>query len=216
MPTLRIAILEDEQGVVDGYRYRLEHLPDLEIVFHARTGSEFEARLEATPADVAVIDLGVPAAPGDPHPYPLTQALPRLRARRPGLGVLIASVSADATLIRVLLEFGANGYLVKSDYAAYDHLGEIMRLVARRDLYLSATAQASLNHGRVDPNPLTPRQRELLRQCVLHPNDTLAQVARRLGVSASTARNLMSDLYQRLGVATRQAAVEEARRRGLI
>jgi DNA-binding NarL/FixJ family response regulator len=216
MPTLRLAILEHEQGIVDGYYYRLERLPDLEIVFHARTGSEFEARLEETPADVAVIDPGVPAAPGDPNPYPLTQALPRLRARRPGLAVLIVSASADATLIRVLIEFGINGYLVKSDFAAYDHLGEIMHLVAGHDLYLSATAQASLNPARPDPNPLTPRQRELLRHCVLYPNESQQQLAGRMGISASTARNLMSDIYQRLGVATRQAAVEAARQRGLI
>jgi len=217
MTLLRIAILEDEQGVIDGYRYRLAHLPDFEIIFAARTGSELEAALDGQAVDVLLLDLGVPAAPDNPRPYPISAALPRLRARHPGLAVVVVSHTADPIVIQLLIESGINGYLVKSDAAAYEHLADILRMAAQRDLYLSTTAQiARRTAGDAGPGPLTRRQLELLAMCAAYANETFDEIARRQGVSASTVRNQMSEIYQRLGVRTRQAAVEEARRRGLI
>jgi len=217
MTLLRIAILEDEQGVIDGYHYRLAHLPDFEIVLAARTGSELEAALEGETVDVLLLDLGVPAAPDNPHPYPISAALPRLRARHPALAVVVVSHTADPIVIQLLIESGINGYLVKSDAAAYEHLADILHMAARHDLYLSTTAQTVLRTAVTGgPSALTRRQRELLALCAAYPNETLDEIARRQGVTPSTVRNRMSDIYARLEVRTRQAAVEEARRRGLI
>jgi len=217
MPNLRVAFLETDQGAIDGYRYRLERLPEFKIVFVARSGSEFEAQLDRHPTDLAVIDLSAPAAPANPNPYPIHYAMRRLRAAHPALAVLVTAHGADAAVLGVLIEAGLNGYLVKSDTAAYEQLPEILTMVARRDLYLSATAQASLHAANVDgANPLSPRQREILALCAAYPNDMLRDIARRLGLSASTVRNQMSAIYSRLGVRTRHAAVQTAQRRKLI
>jgi DNA-binding NarL/FixJ family response regulator len=216
MPPLRIAILEDLQGTIDGYHFRLGHRPEFDIVFAARSGSEFEAQLQTQPVDVAVIDLGVPAAPNDPQRYWLPAALPRLRRWRPGLAVLVVSIEVNPIIVQMLITAGINGYLVKQDAAAYDDLPNILQTVARRDLYLSATAQQSLRQASPAANPLSPRQQEILALLNANPNYSQEEVARALGLTASTVRNQMSEIYDRLEVRTRQAAMEEARRRGLI
>ena len=60
-----------------------------------------------------------------------------------------------------------------------------------------------------DPLPrLTPRQNELLR--LLAAGRTNAQIARRLGISEGTVRTHLENIYERLGVSSRTAAVTRA------
>jgi DNA-binding CsgD family transcriptional regulator len=55
---------------------------------------------------------------------------------------------------------------------------------------------------------LTPRQNELLR--LLAAGHTNSQIARRLGISEGTVRTHLENIYQRLGVSSRTAAVTRA------
>ncbi len=64
--------------------------------------------------------------------------------------------------------------------------------------------------------PLTPRQQQALSLAAAYPDHTSAELALRLGVAQSTARNLLSGAYLRLGVRSRAAAVAKARHLGLI
>ena len=57
---------------------------------------------------------------------------------------------------------------------------------------------------------LTPRQRDVMH--LLAGGHTNAQIARRLGVSEGTVRTHLKDIYQRLGVSNRTAAVIQALR----
>lgn len=62
---------------------------------------------------------------------------------------------------------------------------------------------------RRNPRPeLTPRQRELLG--LLAAGLTNAQIARRLGVSEGTVRTHLENIYRRLNVTSRTAAVIQA------
>ena len=55
---------------------------------------------------------------------------------------------------------------------------------------------------------LTPRQQDLLR--LLAAGHTNAQIARRLGISEGTVRSHLEDIYLRLNVSSRTAAVTRA------
>src|SRR5215469_11383606 len=62
---------------------------------------------------------------------------------------------------------------------------------------------------RRDPVPrLTPRQTDLLR--LVADGHTNAQIARRLGLSEGTVRTHLENIYERLGVSSRTAAVVRA------
>jgi DNA-binding CsgD family transcriptional regulator len=59
------------------------------------------------------------------------------------------------------------------------------------------------------PGPrLTPRQKDLLR--MLATGHTNAQIARRLGISEGTVRSHLEDIYKKLNVSSRTAAVTRA------
>jgi DNA-binding CsgD family transcriptional regulator len=70
--------------------------------------------------------------------------------------------------------------------------------------------QAYLDAGRRrHPVPrLTPRQKDLLR--LLAAGHTNTQIARRLGISEATVRTHLENIYARLGVSSRTAAVTRA------
>jgi len=55
---------------------------------------------------------------------------------------------------------------------------------------------------------LTPRQHDLLR--LLAAGHTNSQIARRLGISAGTVRTHLENIYDKLGVSSRTAAVTRA------
>ncbi len=68
--------------------------------------------------------------------------------------------------------------------------------------------------GSTQEAPLTARERRLLR--ALPGPLTLREIGQELGVSLNTIRTYRRNIYAKLGVASRQEAVAEARKRGLI
>lgn len=64
--------------------------------------------------------------------------------------------------------------------------------------------------------PLTSRRTEALSLSAAYPNLTTAELAKKLGVANSTMRNLLSEVYMRLQVSSRTAAIDKARRLGLL
>lgn len=69
-------------------------------------------------------------------------------------------------------------------------------------------AYLDAEHRRHPVHGLTPRQRELLR--LLAAGLTNVQIARRLGISEGTVRTHLENIYTRLNVSSRTAAVTRA------
>jgi DNA-binding CsgD family transcriptional regulator len=86
---------------------------------------------------------------------------------------------------------------------------------SERDRALLTLIRPHLHHAYLDAerrraqgSPLTPRQSDLLR--LVADGHTNAQVARRLGVSEATVRTHLENIYGRLQVSSRTAAVLRA------
>jgi DNA-binding NarL/FixJ family response regulator len=216
---IRVAILEDHQSTLDGYYFRLGGDPRLEVVGAARSWSEFEALLAAHPADVVLLDVGVPAAPGSPDRYPVFHAIPQLLQTYPNLDLLVISMHADRALIEAVLEAGVSGYILKDDAETLQALPAVIATVASGGMVISPQVHLSAGVGAADGTlspPLTGRQRQALSLAAAYPQATLAELAERLGVMNSTIRNLLSGAYLRLGVRNRAAAVARAQNLGLL
>ena len=104
---VRIAILDDHQTILDGYRFRLGQNPRIEIVGTAAYGEELETLLARSPVDVVILDVSVPTSPANPNPYPILYTIPRLLQNYPTLAVLVVSMLAERSLIRAVLDAGA-------------------------------------------------------------------------------------------------------------
>ena len=115
-----------------------------------------------------------------------------------------------------MLTAGATGYLVKTDTEAYERLGEIITIVAEGGQYWSQTAQQLLRRAPSSDGAaqLTRRQVEVLALAAAYPDSNLGELAQQLSISPTTVRNQMSQIYLRLEVRTRHAAVLRAKHLG--
>lgn len=215
---VRVAILDDHQSIIDGYIYRLNHTPGVEVVGTAVYGEELEPMLAKHPADVLLLDLSVRTSEENSNPFPILHIIPKLLQKYPNLSVLVISMFIEPGLMRAIVEAGASGYMLKDDTAAFRELGNVVLSVAGGGIFFSKRVHGVYVQAREEGNggSLTPRQLELLSLCAAYPDLSTADLARKMSVSNSTVRNLLSSTYLRLNVHSRTAAIEKARELGLI
>jgi two-component system, NarL family, nitrate/nitrite response regulator NarL len=217
-PGIRVAILDDHQSIVDGYLYRLDREPDIEVIATAVFGEELEPLLAAHLVHVLLLDLNVPTSSVNPQPYPVLHTISRLLQKYPALAVLVISMHLERPLIKAVMAAGASGYVLKDDRTAIKELPTVVRSVATGGVYFSQQAYRYL-HREDDPNgpnTLTVRQLEALSLSAAYPDEPGAVLAKRLGLAHSTVRTLLSEAYIRLDVGNRAAAIAKAAQLGLI
>lgn len=215
---IRVAILDDHQSIVDGYRFRLANSHRVTIVSAMSYGDELEPTLESQPADVVLLDISVPTSPGNSNPYPILHVIPSLLQRYPSLVILVISMHIERGLIRAVMEAGASGYILKEDQTTLRDLENVIIAVFSGGIHLSRKANDILIRGGMGGSEslLSKRQLEALSLCLSFPDSTTAELAKKMSISNSTVRNLLSGAYIKLGVRTRNAAVTKARLLGLI
>lgn len=215
---IRVSILDDHQGIIDGYRYRLSGNPKIEIAAVMTCAEELEPALAAHPTDVLLLDINVPTASNNPNPYPILYVIPKLLDQYAGLCILVITMHNERHLAKSVMGSGASGYILKDDQAVIRTLDNAILSVANGGIVLSQqTHQLLLRHDlATDSEQLTARQLEALSLCAAYPDWATAELANKMSVTNSTIRNLLSSAYLRLGVHTRLAAVTKARDLGVI
>jgi DNA-binding NarL/FixJ family response regulator len=121
MPTT-VAIIEDNPEFLLHFSTVVRSAPDLEWVGAASDGMQGRALIAATPADVYLIDLGLPDMDG-------TELIRLACATHPDCEVIVVTMFADDTHILDSIEAGATGYFLK-DSAAGEIVDCIRTLVA--------------------------------------------------------------------------------------
>jgi two-component system nitrate/nitrite response regulator NarL len=215
-PKIRVIILDDHQSIIDGYLFRLSQTPEIEVVATITYGEELEATLKDYETDVLLLDVYVPTSQDNPNPYPILHLIPKVLQTYPDLSVLVISQHNQSTLIKAVMDAGASGYILKDDYATIQGLVNVVRSIAKGDIYLSKQAYQQLSKKIPEDSSLTARQQEALSLCIAFPDADTAELARRLGIAHSTMRNILSGAYMRLNVRNRAAAIAKVRQLGLI
>lgn len=215
---IRVAILDDHQGIIDGYLYRLSGASNIEVVATMLYGQELEPILAQNKVDVLILDVHVPTGPNNPNPYPILHLIPMIVQVYPDIAILVISMHAQRTLIHAVVDSGARGYILKDDQASIRDLPNVVHTLANEGIYLSEQAYQQLRKrytGELD-QPLSARQMEALSLCAAYPDASTNDVAQMMNIAPSTLRNLLSNGYLKLNVRTKAAAVARARQLGLI
>ena len=199
--TIRV-MLADDQALVRGALSALLRLePDLDVVAEVGSGDEVLEAARTSGAQVCLLDIEMPGLDG-------IDAAAQLAAELPGVRSLIVTTFGRPGYLRRALEAGASGFVVKDTPA--DELAEAIRSVhAGRRVVDPALATESLAGG---PNPLTDREREVLRECLDGPS--VAVVAERVHLSAGTVRNYLSSAIGKTGTTNRVEAARVAQHNG--
>ena len=195
-------LLADDQALVRGALSALLRLEvDLDVVAEVGSGDQVLQAARSSNAQVCLLDIEMPGMDGIDAAAQLAAELPEVRS-------LIVTTFGRPGYLRRALEVGASGFVVKDTPA--DELAEAIRSVhAGRRVVDPALATESLAGG---PNPLTDREREVLRQCL--DGRSVGVVAERVHLSAGTVRNYLSSAIGKTGTTNRVEAAQVAERNG--
>lgn len=214
---IHVSILDDHQTILDGYRFRLTNSSKVEIVSTMLFGSEVEAALKKEVVDVLILDINVPTSRENLNPYPILHLIPNLLQKYPDLAILVISMHNDRSLVRAVMEAGASGYLLKDDQSMLVDLENVIVSIASGGISLSREISDILLQPNISEDfRLSQRQLEVLSLSLAFPDDTTADLAKKMSIANSSVRNLLSGAYIKLDVRTRVAAIAKARRLGIL
>lgn len=208
MSPLRILVADDHPIFREGVARAIDARDGLEVVAQCARGDEALERIRELEPHVAVIDYRMPGLDADGVLDGLRDAPTR---------VLVLSAVTEPGDVVAVLERGAAGYLNKD--ADRSVVVEAVERIGAGGTVLAPEAQAAmLTHVRrkaVAPALLlSPREQEVL--AFLAEGLSSTQIAERLVVSPTTVKTHLRNLYEKLGVSDRAAAVAEAMRRGIL
>lgn len=217
-PKIRVAILDDHPMMLEGYLSKLRHDPQIEVTATMSVADLLEPVLQTAEVDVLILDVSVPTSAENRNPYPILHVIPKLLEEYPNLNILVISMRIERGLIREVMAAGANGYILKDDPLANANLLAIIKSVAEGGVYLSE--EAGTLYGKHLANEggkqLSPRQLEALSLCASQPGAKSVVLAKKMSISHSAFRTLLSGAYIKLKAANRTEAIAKARQMGLI
>lgn len=198
---IRVLLAEDQGMVREALAALLGLEADIEVVAQVARGDRIVSAALEQPVDVVLLDIELPGLGG-------IEAAGLLRAELPQVKVVIVTTFGRPGYLRRAMESGAHAFLVKDAPAA--QLADAVRRVMRGEKVIDpALAAVALAEG---ADPLTPREREVLRAA--SEGSVNSEIAAALHLSEGTVRNYLSTVIQKTGARNRSEAVRIAREKG--
>ncbi|MFL5861492.1 MAG: response regulator [Solirubrobacteraceae bacterium] len=212
---LRVLVVDDHDLFRTGLSSLLSAEEDIEIVAQA-SGGRMGVRLAAELApDVVLMDLRMPGLSGP-------EATKAILERDPNMRVVALTVASEDRDVAAALEAGAVGFVAKD--TAIDRLVVAIHAAATGAAWLSPrAAEVVLERIRTTPvaetrdgdglAQLSERELEVLRLIAKGLENT--EIAAALDISPRTAKNHVSNILAKLGLASRVEAAVYAVRQGV-
>ena len=202
---IRLLIADDHPVVRDGLSGTFAADEDFEVVGEAADGAEAVRMALALRPDVILMDLRMPGTDG-------VAAITQLGQRGATARVLVLTTYDTDSYVLPAIKAGATGYLLKD--APRAELIRAVRAAARGEVVLSPSVAARLMESVRTPGPLSQRELEVLE--LVAAGTTNREVAAALFISEATVKTHLLNIYAKLGVTDRAAAVAEAFNRRLL
>jgi two-component system, NarL family, response regulator DevR len=199
---IRLMIVDDHEVVRLGIRAAFELEDDITVVGEAGDGAEALAKIPVLDPTVMLMDVRMQQMGG-------IEACREIKSRYPDIHILMITSFSDEEALFDSIMAGADGYLLKNVSRA--ELLKSLRTVASGQSLIdqvTKTQQLLAHQTQSAGEELTEREREVLGLIAL--GYTNKQIAEKLVVSEKTARNHVSHILEKLGIARRSGAAAYA------
>jgi two-component system nitrate/nitrite response regulator NarL len=207
---VRVLVGEDHPMYRDGVVRALRAWPELEVVGEAGDGRTALEEIKRLQPDVALLDMRMPELEGP-------QIMNAIQREGLETKVIMLSVSIESAAVYDAISAGAKAFLSKD--AGAKAICEAVTSVARGATVLTPELQGKLvgelqDRGKNSHLCLSDREHQVLR--LIAEGRSTPEIAADLHVAPATVKTHLRNLYEKLGVSERAAAVAEAMRRGLL
>ncbi len=212
---IRVVLVDDQTLIRHGIRELLALSEEVEVVADGADGDEALDLVEEHSPDVLLLDLRMPKRDG-------LATLEALAERGIDLPVLILTTFDDDDLVLRAIRAGARGFLLK-DVTLEQLVEAIKELAAGGTLWQPVVTDRILRavrerpdvvEGFARPDPLTPRELEILRLVVAGYSNR--EIAAAIHLAPGTVKNHVSNMLLKLGVRDRTRAAMRALDLGIL
>ena len=200
MTEVRVLIVDDHPVVRAGLRALLTEDPELTVIGECGDGASAVHSCRGLRPDVVLMDLKMPGVDGVAATAEVTALGSRV--------VVLTTFDTDRDILRAI-EAGATSYLLKDAPGA--DLVRAIHAAARGESVLAAPVATRLVSAVRRPT-LTDREVEILRLVALGRSNV--EIGATLQVTPATVKSHLGNLFAKLDVTDRTAAVIAAQQRG--
>lgn len=207
---LRVLIADDHPVYRQGLERAIRERPELELVATCGDGRQALETITQLEPEIAIVDVRMPGLDG----LAILSAVKRdgLRTR-----IVLLTGYEDSTAAYKALAAGAAGYVSKTsdNMELCDSIIKVARgeTVIAPQFAAGIASEIQLREATERP-ALTDREGEVLR--LLAEGLTASRIGEQLHLSEATIKTHLHNLYDKLGVSDRAAAVATAMRWGLL
>lgn len=214
----KILIVDDHQLVIDGLSAIVKELKEYEIVGKASNGKEAISLSEMLSPNLVLMDIDMPIMNG-------LEACRRIKTECPQVSVLILTMHNEPSLVRKVMEIGADGYVLKN--ADREEFYNALCSIAKGKKYFSAEVTESLlnTEGKnkanfnIDNNTLllaklTERELDVLK--LIAEGFSNKEIGEHLFISHRTVDTHRTNLMKKLDAHNVAALIKFAIKNGLV
>jgi DNA-binding NarL/FixJ family response regulator len=210
--SIRIAIADDHQMVINGIKTMLADYSGISIIDTYLNGEELLAGFTNQYPDVLLLDIQLPDKTGD-------KLAPVILKKYPEVRILTLTNFDSAFYARNMLSHGALGYLLKS--TDRETLIQAIETVYEGREFLEPSMRLQIEEKRLKTNrtnvkfpTLTEREREIIQ--LIADGYTSQKIIETLHLSANTIDNYRSSLLLKFGVTNTALLIKKAVQLGVV
>ncbi|WP_432411567.1 response regulator [Rasiella sp. SM2506] len=205
---IHVFIVDDHKMVIDGMQLLLKNETDITVVGTALNGEESIAKIPMQKVDVVLLDINMPGING-------IDTCKQLLKDNPCLKIVAVSMHKESSLIKLMLNSGAKGYVLKN--AGQDEVIDAIKTVYKNKMYLDDTVNeivlnSVLKNGNekiTSPFPtLSRREKDVLR--LIMDECTTQEIADKLFISFGTVETHRRNMLIKTGVRNTAGLVRTA------
>ena len=201
---IRVLCVDDHPLVREGITRKIDREPDMKVVASAATGEEALRLFKKHRPDITLMDLNLPGMSG-------LETIGAIRNMFADARIIVLTMYKGDEDIHRALTAGAAAYVLKN--TASDYLIRVVREVhaGRKPMPKDVVERLAI---RATSPPLTPQETRVIE--LMANGMKNREIAEALGISEETVVVHARNIFGKLGVRDRTAAVTLALRRGIV
>lgn len=198
---IKIAVVDDQNLIVNGLRMMIEAQEDMEVVWTAGNGLEAQTKVGVCQPDIILMDIRMPEANG-------VEATKHILESHPEVKILVLTTFNEDAYILDTLKAGASGYLLKDSPPS--ELMDSIRKVIKGGIVIEPVVATKVVHqinaadigqGREIIEKLTARELEIAK--MISQGMSNREISDAIFLSEGTVKNHLTSILEKLNLRDR-------------